>query len=170
MIIEDSPYVTAALNATPVVRSIGNALARYGLALVIGWIGLFKFYSYEAHNIQPLVANSPFMGWLYGTCSVQTFSCILGVVELVTAALLIVKPWFPKLSLLGSLLAVVLFVSTLSFVITTPGVEEASAGGFPFLSMTGQFLIKDVVLLAVSLLTLADAMEAVSRRAVPASA
>jgi uncharacterized membrane protein YkgB len=61
----------------------------------------------------------------------------------------------------------VLFVSTLSFVITTPGVGEASAGGFPFLSMTGQFLIKDIVLLGASIFTLADAMEAIAHRAAP---
>ncbi|CPZ22191.1 inner membrane protein ykgB [Mycobacteroides abscessus] len=69
------------------------------------------------------------------------------------------------MSLAGSALAILLFVSTLSFLITTPGVGEASAGGFPFLSMTGQFLIKDIVLLGVSILTLADAMEAITHHA-----
>ncbi|WP_409435755.1 YkgB family protein [Mycobacterium sp. SMC-14] len=165
MSIESNTYVTSALNATPVVRATGNNIARYGLALVIGWIGVLKFHSYEANNIAPLVANSPFMGWFYGIFSVETFSSVLGVVELVTALLLAVRPWYPKLSLLGSVLAITLFLSTLSFMVTTPGVAEASAGGFPLLSMTGQFLVKDVALLAVSLLTLADTMEAIARRA-----
>jgi uncharacterized membrane protein YkgB len=102
--------------------------------------------------------------------SVETFSMILGVVEVVTAVLLVVKPWYPTVSLVGSVLAILLFVSTLSFVITTPGVGEASAGGFPLLSMTGQFLIKDIVLLGVSILTLADAMRAIARRAAPTAA
>jgi uncharacterized membrane protein YkgB len=138
--------------------------------MVIGWIGIFKFYPYEAHNIQPLVSNSPFMGWLYSVFSVETFSMIVGVVEVVTALLLIVKPWYPAVSLLGSAIAIVLFVCTLTFTITTPGVVEASAGGFPLLSMTGQFLIKDIVLLGVSILTLADAMRAISCRAMPTNA
>lgn len=155
----------AILDTEPIVRSVGNILARYGLAIVIGWIGFFKFHSYEANNIQPLVANSPFMGWLYNIFSVQTFSSLLGVVEIVTALLLVVKPWFPRVSLFGSLLAIVLFVSTLSFLFTTPGVGESSAGGFPLLSMTGQFLIKDLVLLAVSVLTLADTMATLAHRA-----
>jgi reactive chlorine resistance protein C len=135
-------FPAAILDAEPVVRSVGSIVARYGLAIVIGWIGIFKFYPYEAHNIQPLVSHSPFMGWLYSLFSVETFSLILGVVEVLTALLLVVKPWYPTVSLLGSVLAIVLFVSTLTFVITTPGVGEASAGGFPLLSMTGQFLIK----------------------------
>lgn len=152
-------------NNAPVVRAMAHIVARYGLAIVIGWIGIFKFCTYEALNIQPLVANSPFMGWLYGVFSVQTFSSILGVVEIVTAVLLVVKPWYPRVSLAGSALAILLFISTLSFLVTTPGVGEASAGGFPFLSMTGQFLIKDIVLLGVSILTLADAMEAITHHA-----
>lgn len=153
-------------NSASTVRATAHIIARYGLAIVIGWIGILKFYSYEALSIQPLVANSPFMSWLYSVFSVETFSSILGVLDIVTAILLIVKPWYPKISLMGSALAVLLFVGTLSFVITTPGVGEASAGGFPLLSMTGQFLIKDIVLLGVSIFTLADAMEAVGNRAI----
>jgi uncharacterized membrane protein YkgB len=54
-----------------------------------------------------------------------------------------------------------LFVATISFLFTTPGVTEASAGGFPALSVSGGFLIKDVALLGISVWTLADAMRAV---------
>ncbi len=50
-------------------------------------IGLLKFTSYEAQGIQPLVANSPFMGWVYEAFSVTTFSTLLGVVEVGTAVL-----------------------------------------------------------------------------------
>jgi uncharacterized protein DUF417 len=44
---------------------LGGAAARYGLVTVIGWIGLLNFTSFEAHGIQPLVVNSPFMSWVY---------------------------------------------------------------------------------------------------------
>ena len=139
---------------------IGGPLARYGLAVVIGWIGLLKFTSYEAQGIQPLVANSPFMSWIYDVMSVTTFSTLLGVVEVSAAVLLIVKPWWPRLSAVGSLIAVGLFVATISFLFTTPGIGEESAGGFPVLSMTGEFLIKDVALLGIAVWTLADALNA----------
>ncbi|GCA97418.1 hypothetical protein NCCNTM_10530 [Mycolicibacterium sp. NCC-Tsukiji] len=142
------------------VSRIAGHLARYGLVIVIGWIGLLKFTSYEAQGIQPLVAHSPFMSWLYDIFSVTTFSSLLGVLEVGTAVLLAVKPWWPKVSAVGSVIAVGLFVATISFLFTTPGIGESAAGGFPALSMTGQFLIKDVALLGLAAWTLADALGA----------
>ena len=139
---------------------IAGHLARYGLVVVIGWIGLLKFTSYEAQGIQPLVAHSPFMSWLYDVFSVTTFSALLGVVEVGAAVLLAVKPWWPKVSAAGSVIAIGLFVATISFLFTTPGIGEPTAGGFPLLSMTGQFLIKDVALLGLAAWTLTDALHA----------
>ena len=153
----------------PVLKShttfdgVAGLIARYGLVIVIAWFGGLKFMAYEAQGIQPLVSESPFMGWLYNIFSVTTFSALLGVFELAAAALLAVKPWWPKASIVGSVLAIVLFVATISFLFTTPGVTEASAGGFPALSVSGGFLIKDVALLGVSVWTLADAVRAVRR-------
>lgn len=154
-------------NATSDValRRAGGLLARYGLVVVIGWIGLLKFTSYEAHGIEPLVSNSPFMSWLYQLFSVTTFSTLLGVVEVATAVLLALKPWSPRLSAVGSVVAVGLFLATISFLFTTPGIGEASAGGFPVLSSTGQFLIKDVALLGIAVWTLGDALVAWRARA-----
>ncbi|MCI4675440.1 YkgB family protein [Candidatus Mycolicibacterium alkanivorans] len=145
------------------VSRIGALAARYGLVVVIGWIGALKFTAYEAQGIQPLVANSPLMSWVYAIVSVATFSSVLGVVELTTAVLLAVKPLLPKLSVAGSLLAIGLFVATVSFLFTTPGIGEQSAGGFPVLSPTGQFLIKDVALLGAAVWTLGDGLRAVRR-------
>jgi reactive chlorine resistance protein C len=119
-----------------------RVVGRYGLVVVIAWIGALKFTAYEAQGIQPLVANSPFMSWLYDIFPVNTFSAMLGVVEITTAVLLAINPRFPRLSVLGSVLATGLFLATITFLFTTPGVGEASAGGFPVLSSTGQFLIK----------------------------
>jgi len=143
-----------------VATRVGGAMARYGLVVVIGWIGLLKFTSYEAQGIQPLVANSPFMSWVYEVFSVTTFSTLLGVLEVGAAVLLAVKPWWPKISAVGSVIAVGLFLATISFLFTTPGIGEETAGGFPLLSMTGEFLIKDVALLGIAVWTLADALRA----------
>jgi len=46
-------------------EATGHLLIRYGLVLVIGWIGAMKFTNYEAHGIEPMVAHSPVMGWMY---------------------------------------------------------------------------------------------------------
>jgi uncharacterized membrane protein YkgB len=142
------------------VDAVARVLGRYGLVVVIGWIGALKFMKYEAHQIQPLVAHSPFMGWLYKFLPVDTFSCLLGVFEVGAAVLLAIKPVAPKLSIAGSLLAILLFVFTISFLFTTPGVGEPPGGGFPAISLTGEFLLKDVPLLGLSFWTLADALRA----------
>jgi uncharacterized membrane protein YkgB len=73
------------------VDRVGDVLARYGLVVVIGWIGALKFTSFEAQGIQPLVAHSPVMSWVYAIVSVTTFSTLLGVVEIAAALLLAIK-------------------------------------------------------------------------------
>ncbi|BBX33265.1 integral membrane protein [Mycolicibacterium mageritense DSM 44476 = CIP 104973] len=140
-------------------------VARYALVIVIAWFGAMKFTYYESHGISPLVANSPFMSWIYQLISISTFGRILGVVELVTAALIAVKPWFPRVAVVGGALASLFFLNTLSFMVTTPGVGEASAGGFPVLSANGQFLMKDIALFGLSVWLLADAIDATRSRA-----
>ena len=75
------------------------------------------------------------------------------------------RPFSPRASALGSALAVGMFLTTLSFLVTTPGVWEPSAGGFPALSgKPGQFLIKDLALLGISLWSLGEAWQACERR------
>jgi reactive chlorine resistance protein C len=140
---------------------VSGLLARYGLVIVIAWYGGLKFMNYEAQGIEPLVSASPFMGWLYNIFSVYTFSALLGVFELAAAVLLAVKPWLPRVSVFGSLLAIMLFVATISFMFTTPGVFEASQGGFPALSLDGGFLMKDIALLGISVWTLTDSLRAI---------
>ncbi|WP_328357449.1 DUF417 family protein [Mycobacterium sp. NBC_00419] len=142
---------------------LGALSVRYGLVVVIAWIGALKFTAYEAQGIEPLVANSPLMSWVYTVFSVPAFSAVLGVVELSTAVLLALKPWWPKVSALGSISAIGLFLATLSFLVTTPGIGEESAGGFPALSSTGQFLVKDIALLGIAVWTLGDALQAARR-------
>jgi uncharacterized membrane protein YkgB len=95
---------------------------------------------------------------MYDIISISAFGRLLGPVELFTAALLALKPWYPKAAILGGLLAPLFFVTTLSFMITTPGI--ASAGGLPVSSANGQFLMKDIALLGLSLWLLADAIDA----------
>jgi reactive chlorine resistance protein C len=142
------------------LKSIGVHLARYSLVIVLLWIGGMKFTAYEAEGIKPLVANSPLLSWLYRATSVGGFSALLGVVEIAIGLLIALRPAWPLGSAIGSGLAAGMFLTTLSFLITTPG-WETSLGGFPALSaMPGQFLLKDVVLLGVALFTAGEALAA----------
>ena len=149
------------------LKRIGTQIIRYGLVIVLLWIGGMKFTAYEAQSIEPLVANSPLMGWVYKLMSVRGFSAFLGVVEIAIGLLIALRPAWPIGSAVGSGLAVAMFLTTLSFLVTTPGWEK-SLGGFPALSaMPGQFLLKDLVLLGASLFMAGEALEAAgSRRAV----
>ena len=144
----------------PKAQALGTHVLRYGLALVILWIGLMKFTEYEAVGIQPLVASSPLMGWMYSILSVREFSAGLGMVEVIIAALIVLRPWFPRASAAGSAAAVFMFLTTLSFLFSAPG-WEPSLGGFPALSASvGQFLIKDLVLLGAAIWTFGEAYSA----------
>ena len=160
----------AAVNEKALLRSrveaVGHELARYGLVVVVGWIGFMKFTAYEAEGIRLYVANSPLMSWVYGTMSIRGFSAVLGVVEVTVALLVAARPLSPRACALGSALAVGMFLTTLSFLATTPGVWEPSAGGFPALSgKPGQFLIKDLALLGISLWSLGESWKASVRAA-----
>jgi uncharacterized membrane protein YkgB len=111
-----------------------------------------KFTAYEAEGISVFVRNSPLTSWTYSVFSVKAFSALLGVIEIAVALLIAARPISARAALVGSALSVGLFLTTLSFLFTTPGVWEASAGGFPALSVVpGQFLAKDFVLFGASL-------------------
>jgi uncharacterized membrane protein YkgB len=158
---------TSAVEPTPVtvrrvarIELIASILLRYGLVVAIGWIAAMKGTEYEAKGIQPLIAHSPLLSWGYSIWTVHHFTMIIGATELVIVALLAIRPWFPRASAIGSIGAICMFLTTLSFILTTPG-WEPSLGGFPALSGdVGEFLIKDFVLLGASFWTLADSLKA----------
>ena len=138
------------------VHKLAGLLLRYGLVLVLGWIGAMKFTAYEAEGIQPLVSTSPLMSWMLKVFSLQVTSNIIGVTELIAALLIAIRPLAPRLSAVGSVLAVLTFLATLTFLFSLPGWEK-TLGGFPALSGSGGFLLKDVVLLGAAIWTLGDA-------------
>jgi reactive chlorine resistance protein C len=155
-----TPAATSAvtMDHSSAVQMAASYLLRYGLVLVIAWIGFMKFTAYEAAGIQPLVANSPLMSWVYAIFSERAFSALLGVVEVAVAVMIALRFVSAKVSAIGSGLAVVMFLTTLTFILSTPG-WEPSLGGFPALSVVpGQFIIKDIVLLAAALWSLGEAL------------
>ena len=138
-------------------RELG--LLRWALVIVFVWIGGMKFTAYEAAGIAPLIKFSPIMSWLHQVFGVQGASNFVGTMELVTASALMVGARKRVFSIIGAAMSSATFATTLTFMISTPGVFEPTAGGFPALSaMPGQFLLKDVVLLAASLVLLFNAL------------
>lgn len=128
------------------------ALLRWALVVIFLWFGGMKFSAYEASGIAPFIGNSPIMSWLHTLFGVQGASYVIGAIELSTAAALILGAVIPFFSAIGATMSAATYIITLTFFASTPGVAEAAAGGFPAISAApGQFLLKDIVLLAASL-------------------
>ena len=136
----------------------GQLVSRYGLVVVLAWIGFGKYVKMEA---RVLIEHSPLMSWIYDVFSVTTVARGLGTMEIVAALLIALRPLWPRASAAGSASAIVLFLGTLSFLFTTPGVVATYAAGLPVLSaLPGQFLLKDLVLIGVAVWTLGDSLTA----------
>ena len=132
---------------------IGTQALRYGVVLVLVLFGTAKFTAAEAEAIKPLVSNSPFMGWLYGVLTDQGVSRLIGSIELLTAALIAARPASARISAIGSTLAVGTFLTTLSFLFTTPGALGATHPAHGF-------LLKDIVLLGAAIAIGTEALRA----------
>nr|WP_277424825.1 DUF417 family protein [Modestobacter sp. KNN46-3] len=148
---------------TTTLESAGSTALRSGLALNLLWIGLLKFDEYEVENIRPLTSSSPLFSLLLKRLGEQRVARLIGVAEIAMGSAIAAKPIAPRVSAIGSLGAVGTFLTTLSFLATTPGVWQEGRKP-PKLSMTGQFLVKDSVLLGASLLTAAESLKAARRR------
>jgi uncharacterized membrane protein YkgB len=97
------------------LEAIGGQTSRYGLVAVLLLIGALKFTPQEAAGIQPLVAHSPLMSWMYAALSVQGASNVIGVIEVTIAALIALRPVSSRASFAGSLGAAITFLFTLEF-------------------------------------------------------
>jgi uncharacterized membrane protein YkgB len=53
------------IRANVALENVGAVVSRYGLVVILLLIGILKFTPAEADGIQPLVAHSPFMSWMY---------------------------------------------------------------------------------------------------------
>ena len=136
------------------IQTIGTAgvgILRYGLVVLLVAGGAAKFTTFEAEAIRPLVENSPFMGWLYNVFGLRGTSALIGVVEIGIGLMMASRKWLPRASGYASLAAAGMFVVTLSFLFTTPGVFEPT-------SPWGGFIMKDVILLGAALFTSAEAL------------
>jgi uncharacterized membrane protein YkgB len=149
--------MTTLVAAGPRIERFGGSLLRYGVVLLLVWIGVTKFYSWEAAAIRPLVESQPLTAWLYRVLSEQAVSNLIGVSELLIAALVALRPVSARLCALGSAMAIPLFLTTISYLFTLPG-WEPSVGGFPWLSLVGGFLVKDLILLGAMVWSLGESL------------
>lgn len=152
-LLRDTPSFSVAEHSSANASSL--ALLRWALVIIFLWFGGMKFTAYEADGIAPFIANSPIMAWLHTVFGTQGASYVIGVLELSTAAGLTIGAFVPVFSAIGAAMSIATYLITITFMLSTPGVVEATAGGFPAISaLPGQFLLKDLVLLAASMVLL----------------
>lgn len=129
----------------------GETVMLLGLIVVLGWIGGMKFTGPEADGVDPLLKTSPvFNWWLTAYFTKQSASNVIGVIELITVVLLTGYWWNRRLFTLGLFLCAVTFITTLSFMVSFSPTWHSGMGGFPYLSSSGHFLLKDLALLAAT--------------------
>ena len=146
------------------LASAGISVLRSGLVVNLLWIGALKFEDYEVENIEPLVTSSPLFSRLHDKLGAPKLARLIGVTEIAIGSLIAAKPLAPRASAVGSLGAVGMFLTTLSFLATTPQLWQERQQGVPKLSAAGQFVVKDIVLLGASLLTAAESLRAAADR------
>lgn len=139
--------------------SLGFPILRYGLATTFLWIGALKFKEYEVQNAEVLVTSSPLTAQLRQRLGARTLGRLIGVAQMTLGALIAAKPLAPQVSAAGSFGAAGMMLGTLSFLATTPEAWQEGQG-VPQLSMLGENLLKDSVLLGAALLTASESLRA----------
>lgn len=175
------------------VQNLGINLIRVSILIIFVWIGGLKFWNYEAEGIVPFVANSPFMSFFYAKSAPEYkeyklkegefnevkhqwhvenntygFSHGLGVMIVAIGILVFLGIFSPKIGLVGSVLAIIMTIGTLSFLVTTPEVWVPDLGsgehGFPLLTGAGRLVIKDTAILAGAIVTLSDSAQRILKQ------
>ena len=190
--IERTGVVESLYKTASQLDRVGFAMLRLGLVVVLCWIGGLKAANYEAEGIVPFVANSPLMSFFYhhpapeyrehnpeGGLNIENhqwnetngtyfFSYGLGCVIVAFGILIALHPVFPQVAAIGSFLLILMALTTLSFLVTTPEAWVSGPGvhGFPFLALPGLLVVKDSIMLGAAVLTMADSAKVyLSRRA-----
>jgi uncharacterized membrane protein YkgB len=145
------------------LQRIGRSVALLGIVLPLLLIGGLKFTTVEVQALTPLIGGTPWLAWMYPLLGAEGASYALGFVEIAAAALVAAAPWSARAGLIGGAVATITFLVTTSILFALPVWEEAS-GGFPALNGLGQFLVKDVALLGISLVVLGECLANSSRR------
>src|ERR1700757_4343279 len=130
-------------------RDIPFLITSIGMIVMLLWAGKFKMTAPGAEGIIPLVSNSPLTSWQFKLFGPYIGSDLIGLTEIAASVLLIAGFWRPKAGTVGGLISSVMFFTTSSMILTTPG-ATISIHGIRYMSFLALFLFKDVISLGVS--------------------
>jgi uncharacterized membrane protein YkgB len=146
-----NPIVGALRRSGLVTGDLDYHIVRASMVIMFFFFGYQKWWAYEADRLDPFISNGPLIWWLYPLFGHRGASWFLGVSEWTFGALLFAGFWDKRLGVLGAIGSTATFIATVSIIPFMPDGWDASAGGFPAMTGNVPFLMKDVVLLAVSL-------------------
>jgi uncharacterized membrane protein YkgB len=141
--------VNALANSNLLKQDLDYHLLRASMVIIFLLFGYQKWFEYEAQVLIPYISNGPLIWWMYPVFGIRGASWFLGVSEWLIGALLFSGFWNKELGILGALGSVVTFVMTVTIIPFMPNGWDPAAG-FPAMAGNVPFLMKDVVLLAVS--------------------
>ena len=131
-------------------KDLDYHLIRASMVLIFLAFGYQKWFAYEAQILIPYISNGPLIFWMYPVFGLRGASWFLGVSEWTFGALLFLGFWNKPLGILGAIGSTLTFLGTVTIIPFMPNGWDPVAGGFPAMAGNVPFLIKDVVLLAVS--------------------
>ena len=133
-------------------RNVPFLFTSLGTIVMLLWAGSYKMTAPGAEGIAPLVSNSPLTSWLFKLFGPYVGSDIIGLTEICAAILIIVGYFRPKAGIIGGLITTLMFFTTSTMVLSTPGTLVAVHGikYMRYMSFLGLFLFKDIISLGVS--------------------
>src|SRR5258708_4144357 len=131
-------------------KDLDYHVVRASMVIIYFFFGYQKWFPYEAQGLIPFFKNGPLISWMYPVFGVQGSSWFLGVSEWLFGALLLLGFWNKKLGVLGAAGSCLTFIMTITIIPFMPDGWNAAAGGFPAMQGNVAFLMKDLVLFAVS--------------------
>ncbi|WP_109127154.1 DUF417 family protein [Dyella sp. C11] len=142
-------------------KDVDYHLLRASMVIIFAWFGYDKWFEAEIIGLIPLITHGPLIFWTIPVLGVRGTSYLLGTSEWTFGLLLLLGFWNKKLGVLGALGATFTFIATFTILPFAPGAWEAAAGGFPAMTIVSAFLLKDLVLLVVSIYLLKQDVERV---------
>jgi uncharacterized membrane protein YkgB len=150
-------------------RDLDYHLLRAAMVVIFAWFGYDKWFNAEITGLVPLITHGPLIFWMIPVLGVGGTSILLGTAEWTFGSLLLLGYWNKKLGVLGALGSTFSFIATFTIFPFAPGAWEPAAGGFPAMTIVSAFLLKDLVLLVVSIYLLKqDVARVIEARSLPA--
>ena len=122
---------------------------------------------YKEYNLKEGEFNEAKHQW-HVENNTYIFSHGLGIMIMAIGILTFLGIFSPKIGLIGSGLAIIMTLGTLSFLVTTPEVWVSDLGsgehGFPLLTGAGRLVIKDTAIIAGAIVVLSDCAQRILKK------